>query len=70
VNHVANDRVGCEARLYFSHLEGKTHGSDTEDGGTRHVLMAVNGDPDLIHSDVDGRGNRIGVGETVVSSQT
>lgn len=71
VNHIADERGGQSASLYLSHLEGETHGLDTEDGGTRNVLTAVEGDPDLIYSDVGGpTGNLIVEVETATSLQT
>jgi hypothetical protein len=71
VNHIADERGGLSASLYLAHLEGKTHDLDTEDGGTRNVLTSVEGDPDLIYSDVGGpTGNLIVEVETVTSLQT
>lgn len=71
VNQIADERGGDSASLYMAHLDGAEYGVDAEDGGTRNVLEAIDGDPDLIYSDVGGpTGNMIVEVETATSLQT
>ncbi|MFC3476292.1 hypothetical protein [Halobacterium litoreum] len=53
-NEIADERGGKSASLYLAHIDGDEYGVDAEDGNTRNVLSAIDGDPDLIYSDVGG----------------
>jgi hypothetical protein len=71
MNHVADMYGGRSASLYLAHLDGNDYGLDAEDGGTRNVLDAIEGDPDLIYSDVGGpTGNMIVEVETARAFET
>lgn len=71
VNHIADMKGGRSASLYIAHLNGNNYDLDTEDGGTRNVLDAIEGDPDLIYSDVGGpTGNMIVEVETAEAFET
>jgi len=71
MNYIADMEGGRSASLYLAHLDGDSYGLDTEDGGTRNVLDAIEGDPDLIYSDVGGQtGNMIVEVETAKAFET
>ena len=71
VNHIADMEGGRSASLYIAHIDGNDYGLNVEDGGTRNVLDAIDGDPDLIYSDVGGpTGNMIVEVETAESLET
>lgn len=71
INYIADMEGGRSASLYLAHLKGHDYGLDTEDGGTRNVLDAIEGDPDIIYSDVGGpTGNMIVEVETAKAFET
>lgn len=65
INDVADERGGKSASLYIAHLDGHDYGLNAEDGGTRNVLSAIDGDPDIVYSDVGG-----GTGNMIVEVET
>lgn len=70
-NVVADKRGGPSASLYLAHIDGSAYEIDAEDGNTRNVLSTIDGDPDIIYSDVGGStGNMIVEVETAKSLQT
>lgn len=71
INYIADMEGGRSASLYMAHLDGNDYGVDAEEGGTRNVLDAIEGDPDLIYSDVGGpTGNMIVEVETAKAFET
>ncbi|MFC4553591.1 MULTISPECIES: hypothetical protein [Halorussus] len=71
VNTIADEQGGRSASLYMAHIDGSDYGVDAEEGGTRNVLDAIEGDPDLIYSDVGGpTGNMIVEVETAEAFET
>lgn len=71
INHVAGMDGGRSASLYLAHLDGDDYGLDTEEGGTKNVLDAIDGSPDIIYSDVGGpTGNMIVEVETAKAFET
>jgi len=65
VNIIADERGGPSASLYVAHIDGDDYELETEDGGTGGVLDSIDGEPDLIYSDVGGpTGNMIVEAET------
>jgi|GEM_PF-4751308 len=71
VNQIADEAGGRSASLYLAHLDNTQYDIDAADGNTRNVLSAIDGDPDLIYSDVGGpTGNMIVEVETAQSLET